>query len=125
MTSLPPTYDEAVALANCDGDDELFREIVEIYLEDSPTIVKNLKQAVMDSDAANIEKFAHALKGASGNICAEPVCDLAQMIERMGRKNELSEVRDVYRKLVKEFIRLKDSLDIMMMRASDLDDQVQ
>ena len=112
-----PVYDQNAALDICDGDDELFREIVEIYIEDSPSILKNLKQAVMDSNSSNIEKFAHALKGASGNICADPVRDLAQIIERMGRNNELSDVRDVYRKLVKEYIRLKDELDAIMAGA--------
>ncbi|QPJ64665.1 MAG: Hpt domain-containing protein [Candidatus Nitrohelix vancouverensis] len=113
MEKAPP-IDKQAAMEVCDDDMELFMEIVEVYLEDAPNLARKLKQAVMDEDAPLVEKFAHALKGASGNICAEPVRELAMQIERMGRENQLDAVRDVYRKFVKEFIRLKDNLDVMV-----------
>ncbi len=53
--------DKKQALVNCDGDEELFREIVQIFLEDSPKRIDALSQAVAADEADQIQKAAHGL----------------------------------------------------------------
>ncbi len=54
-----------------DGDFELFKELVEIFLTDSDKLIKNIEDAINDKDSEKIRKSAHTLKGAVSNFSAE------------------------------------------------------
>ena len=77
--------DKKQALVNCDGDEELFLEIVQIFLEDTPKRIEALSQAVEVDDADQIQKTAHALKGAAANLAAGPLRQASQSLEKAGR----------------------------------------
>ncbi len=94
------------ALSVCDGDEELFKELIGIFLEDSVGVADKLKQAVESGDAEAVHQNAHALKGASGNICAGPVRDAAQLLEKAGRNNDLQQAPALHKKLEQEFQKL-------------------
>ena len=75
-----------LAIERLDGDEELYREIVGVYLEDSPVQVGKLEEALKNGDAATAMRLAHSLKSASGNVGAEALRDIAYRME-MGAKN--------------------------------------
>ena len=68
---------------------------------------KHLLYAHEAGDAQQVEGRAHALKGASSNICAGPVREAAQLLERAGR----SEAPQLYKVFKKEFKRLLEHLN--------------
>ena len=57
-----------IDLHSCD--EELFLETVVAYLEDAIEHSRQLLFALEAEDAHEVEERAHALKGASANICA-------------------------------------------------------
>ncbi len=106
-----PVLNKQAALELCDDDEELFLEIVQAYLEDAMEHSRQLLHALEAGDAHEVEERAHALKGASSNICAGPVREAALQLERAGRNKDLSEAPHLYRIFKKEFQRLLEYLN--------------
>ena len=105
-----PVLNKQAALELCDDDEELFLEIVGAYLEDASEHSRQLLFALEAGDAHEVEERAHALKGASANICAGPVREAAGQLERAGRNKDLSQAPQLYSVFKKEFQRLLEYL---------------
>ena len=106
-----PVLNKQAALELCDDDEELFLEIVAAYLEDAAEHSRQLLFALEAGDAHEVEERAHALKGASSNICAGPVREAALHLERAGRNKDLSQAPQLYKVFRREFKRLLDYLN--------------
>ncbi len=109
--------DKKQALVNCDGDEELFREIVQIFLEDTPKRIEALSQAVEADDADLIQKTAHSLKGASANLAAGPLRQASQVLEKVGRDHQTALARERFRRVQHEWERLKKYLTSLRLEA--------
>ncbi len=70
-------------------DRELLLELVAVFLEDLPARVDELRQAVRAGDPPEVERVAHALKGALANFGARAAYDAASDLEKMGRGNNV------------------------------------
>ena len=108
-----PVLNKQAALELCNDDEDLFLEIVQAYLEDAMEHSKYLLYALEAGDAHQVEERAHALKGASFNICAGPVREAAQILGKAGRIEDLSEAAQLYKVFKKEFKRLFEHLNTL------------
>jgi HPt (histidine-containing phosphotransfer) domain-containing protein len=109
-----PVLNKQAALELCDDDEELFLEIVEAYFEDAIVHSRQLLYALEAGDAHEVEERAHALKGASANICAGPVQEAASQLERAGRNKDLSQAPQLYKVFKTEFKRLMEYLKSLL-----------
>jgi signal transduction histidine kinase/DNA-binding response OmpR family regulator len=75
----------------CAGDKDLLLEILDTYLAELPKMMKAIRVALADLDAPALHRAAHALKGSTSMFGAKRVCELAQRLETMGRKGELTQ----------------------------------
>lgn len=84
-SALPPDLDpEAIANLRALGDeddDTFLREIIGIYLEDTPLRLADLRTAALTGDAALYTRAAHTIKGSSSNVGALAVRALAEKLE--------------------------------------------
>jgi len=94
----PSTLDEIktrmlVELQNSMGDlaEELMPELAPMLLEDVPTTLANIRQAIMAQDAQQVEKLAHTLKGSCGSMGIMALAAHCQEIENMGRNGRLDD----------------------------------
>jgi HPt (histidine-containing phosphotransfer) domain-containing protein len=71
------------------GDEALVNEVVEIFLNDMPGQLRELREALHDQDAEKVRQKAHRIKGASANIGAQAVSGLALKIEMAGKQGDL------------------------------------
>ena len=87
---MPPDQyiDKVCALERLDGDEDLFREIVEIFLDDAPRIFLALKQARTDRAQKTSERQAHSLKGASANVGAIRLQAISRKAEDAARAGD-------------------------------------
>jgi HPt (histidine-containing phosphotransfer) domain-containing protein len=83
-------FDGAALQERVEGDVELLREIIALFLEDSPRLIEDVRAAVAAGDAAGLKRAAHTLKGAAANFGAAPVVAVALELELMGRTGNLS-----------------------------------
>ena len=75
-------------MARIDNDSELLRELVDIFREDFPRYVENLRCAVREEDMQRTAEAAHSLKGMLANFAATAAAQAAAEIEQIARRGE-------------------------------------
>jgi two-component system, sensor histidine kinase and response regulator len=85
----PFSWNRAEALGRLGGDEDLLRELCQIFLEESPKILRKLRQALAEGDAGAVMRAAHSLKGEVGYLGAGGASQAARQLEDMGRENKL------------------------------------
>ena len=90
MDVSPDIIDVSEVLERVDGDKELLGELVELFLEESPSMLADVKEAVAQQDTKALEYSAHTLKGSVGNFGAKNAYEAAFVLEQAGRAGSLS-----------------------------------
>lgn len=70
-------------------DPGLFLELVDLFLEDTPTRLRELTEALGKEDPAGLERAAHALKSSAANLGAMELSVLFKEIESASREQDL------------------------------------
>lgn len=78
------------ALDRLGGDEELLRELCQIFLEESPKLLHKLRDAVAAEDPEAVALAAHSLKGELSYLGAVEASQIANRLEEMGRVKKLS-----------------------------------
>jgi HPt (histidine-containing phosphotransfer) domain-containing protein len=86
-------------------------QLLRIFLIDSTNMMRRLEDARESGEAAQLERAAHGLKGASGTISARHVEVLARNVEELARAGRMNEARDVFDDLRREMQRLVHVLE--------------
>ncbi len=71
------------------GESDLVAELVEIYINQSPQTLNELKTSIASKDVVQTEKLAHKLKGSSANLGALRVCSICESMEEKARLGNL------------------------------------
>ena len=79
-----------VARKNTGNDAELLDNLIQIFLEEYPHMLAEIRQAIDTSDAGLLRRAAHMLKGSAALFGAQPVVDAALRLEMMGRENNFA-----------------------------------
>ena len=107
-------FDRTGALARLEGDEELYRMVLDTYLEDIPLQIVKLRETVPSGDAQELRRLAHSIKGASANIGALAVRDLSLEIElcagKSGIASKVGEAIDRLESAFKDFMRTARSV---------------
>jgi HPt (histidine-containing phosphotransfer) domain-containing protein len=91
MNSLPYNHEEL--LASVDGDEEVVREVIGLYLDSAPQLIGAISGALKKEDAAAAADAAHSLKGALMMLRANPAAAVAMEIELAIRGSDLGTAR--------------------------------
>ena len=94
-----------------EDDEELACELVEIFLEDAPEKLEMINQGVSNGDAETVEKAAHSLKGAAGNLSAKVVRELALKLETMGKGGTLDGAAELVAQVEGEYEKVRVALE--------------
>lgn len=97
-------------LERVDVDEELCNELLDIFVQDIPVRLEELKQALADNDAVLLTQHAHAIEGASANIGAHALREVAFEMEMAGRERRLDRTISLVERLERELDRLKTAL---------------
>ena len=90
------------------GDEEFFKELLQLYVTETAPAIEKLAVAVQQGEADTIMRIAHSLKSASGNLRAAQMQMLAARLEMMGRDKTLDEASSIFRELSSEFGRVRE-----------------
>ena len=74
-------------------------EFIEIYLDNSPTLLNGLSSAVPAGDLDGVIANAHQLKGGSGSIGAMQVFQYAKQLEDDAREGKSGDLESVLAEL--------------------------
>ncbi|MEX1024677.1 MAG: response regulator [Planctomycetota bacterium] len=92
-------------------DPELFQELVELFLADTPMRLDALLTAVQAGDIKGMEAAAHALKSSAANLGALRLSDLFRSIETAGRSNSLESAKPFVDRCQGEYEEAKSALE--------------
>ncbi len=102
---IDPQAIENLRTLNPDDNDEFLREIVTIYLEDTPLRIAELEQSLASADQPKFTRAAHSIKGSSANLGAMAVRAVAEQLEHQSAKQGLDQVSPLLSALKTEFAR--------------------
>jgi CheY-like chemotaxis protein len=97
---------------------DLLGELLLMFLEETPSSMRRLQQAVHGHDATAVHHMAHRLRGSGSSISAMPFADLCYELELMGERGELSGAELIMSQVEKEFDRIRDWMQIQHFVAS-------
>ena len=92
------------------GDEQLFMDVIQLFLHDCPLRLAAIKEAVDEGDPEKIRSTAHALKGAAANLSAAALFDAASVLERIGAEARVNAAEAGWRRLSAEAAEVMDVL---------------
>jgi HPt (histidine-containing phosphotransfer) domain-containing protein len=93
VAASPVTVDNTLLLKAFDGDWDFLKEVVEVFLDDYPRLLNNLRRSFNDDDCDTFMRAAHSLKGMLKNFRAETAAEVAFDLEKKGKEADLSGVQ--------------------------------
>ena len=88
-TEIAQVMNLAAAVGQMEGDTDLLREIVEIFVETAPEQLEAIETAIAAGDAARVALVAHGMKGGASNFCADRFVAAARELEHAARYGNL------------------------------------
>ncbi len=101
-----------------DGDMELFRELADLFIEDSQKLLDTIRESINSADAEKLRKYAHTIKGSVSNFSAKDAYEAAYALENIGRNNELDEAESAYSHLVEKIEEAREAMKLLMKEKS-------
>ena len=93
------------------GDEDLAKTIIEGFLMDIPNQIQTLGKLLENGDISEVERQAHMIKGAAGNVGGEVLREAAYDMERAANKGDLDIARASMQEIENRFKRLKQYMD--------------
>lgn len=90
-----------------DDDKELIKECFDDFTVDSPEMLEKIRSAIVENNAENLGKAAHAIKGSLKYLAAQAAAGIAYQLEKMGVNNNLEKAMESYESLLEECDKLK------------------
>ncbi|MFQ5515831.1 MAG: Hpt domain-containing protein [Myxococcota bacterium] len=97
-------------LQRVEGDMELARDLVELFLEDLPERMSDLRQALAGSNLELVHERAHSLKGSIANFSAHPAFEAARDLDELARSGIREGLDEAFARLENELQRAQREL---------------
>jgi PAS domain S-box-containing protein len=82
---------------------EVFADLINAYLEDSPKLIEGLINALATRNLPEVKINAHTLKSSSASLGALKLADLSKKVELCSIKNDLKESSVIIPQLIAEY----------------------
>jgi HPt (histidine-containing phosphotransfer) domain-containing protein len=73
-----------------EGDLDYLRDLVEIFVEETPQYLAAVEDAISREDAAGLNRASHMLMGVVCNFCAPDAFEAALKLETLGEAQDLN-----------------------------------
>jgi HPt (histidine-containing phosphotransfer) domain-containing protein len=94
-----------------DGGNTFLREIVGLFLEDTPQRIAEIDRFLAVGDTATLVRAAHTIKGASANVGAAALRAAAERLEHRAKNDGLADVATLIVELKTEFANASTALN--------------
>jgi HPt (histidine-containing phosphotransfer) domain-containing protein len=109
-TSREPILDLNALLRRAMGDWEIVQVVIGKFQKRVPNDLALLEKHTGEGKLESVYQIAHALKGASANLSAEPIRQAAAELEAAGRAEQLEACRAALARLAAEWHRFAGEL---------------
>jgi len=111
------SWNRQQALDRIGGDEELLRDLCEIFLSACPRLLDDLRHAVRTGDLEAVMRAAHSLKGEASYLGAGNAAQAARQLEEVARQKDLTGAEKVFTTLEREVGDLRAALQSAAARA--------
>jgi signal transduction histidine kinase/CheY-like chemotaxis protein/HPt (histidine-containing phosphotransfer) domain-containing protein len=88
----------------------LVKKVTDLFLEDTPRQLTDLRDSAQRGDCARLAKLAHALRGSAANLGAREMVRVCGELEAFGRDGDVSIVPSLVADLESQFDSVRDAL---------------
>jgi CheY-like chemotaxis protein len=106
----PVVFDPASILEQVDGDRNLLKELIDLFLAQAQKLLPAIRNAGEHGDGEAVERAAHKLKNSLGHFGDRRAFDAAQRLEFLGRQGDLALAGKAIAELEHEVARLHAAL---------------
>ncbi|OFV99814.1 MAG: hypothetical protein A3F68_05045 [Acidobacteria bacterium RIFCSPLOWO2_12_FULL_54_10] len=110
VTESNQVVDHKQLLERMNGDEDLLREAVTVFLQDYPKRLAEMSDALAIRDTEALERAAHTLRGAVGNFATGRAFAAAMELEEMGKLGRLDQADSAYALLRREIEQFDSAL---------------
>jgi len=110
----PELAGRAEFLEGLGNDPVVARRLIDLFVQDSGTLVSEIGRAIADRDADRLRRASHALKGSVSNFPLGAARDTATRMERIGFDADFDAARDMFPVLEQEIDRLRGVLPTLI-----------
>jgi PAS domain S-box-containing protein len=105
--------DRDALLDRLGGDSQLLSELIEIYLNQNPSLLAAAQRALQEKNARELARVAHTIKGSAGNFLAHATVQTAERLEAFAEEGDFSRAREAMSALGREMERLDQTLNAL------------
>jgi CheY-like chemotaxis protein len=106
------TWNRAQALARVSGDETVLREIVDLFLKDTPSVLTDIQSAAAVRDAERAKRATHRLRGSASFFEAAALTEAARRVETAFEEKRFDYVDEAVAALAREAAALTRSLTL-------------
>ncbi len=99
------------ALSRVAGDEQMLRELAQIFLEESPVWVDKIATSIANEEPEGVFRAAHDIKGSTEVFRAESAAQAAKQLEKMGREDDLEGADEAFGALKAELVWVRNALE--------------
>ncbi len=98
-------------LASFDDDGTFMKEMVQIYLEETPKLIKQLTESLKEKKIEEFVRAAHTLKSSSANLGAMELSEMSKNLEYKGKNGKIDGLNSEVEEIKAEFSKVKAILE--------------
>lgn len=91
--------DEPQLMSRVDNDPQLLEGLVDLFVEEYPRCLDEMRVALEKRDAKTVMRNAHSLKGSTGNLAAKLASEAAFKLERLAQAGDWAHVESELQEL--------------------------
>lgn len=108
---IDPEAIENLRALNPDDAEGFLRDIIGIFLEDTPQRLEELKVSLAQGDQVRFTRAAHSIKGSSSNLGAVPLRAIAEKLEHDSRSQGLNNLQGLLDQIAATYAATKAELE--------------
>jgi HPt (histidine-containing phosphotransfer) domain-containing protein len=114
----PPmdVLDEVLLMSRVDNDPQLLKDLVDLFLEECPHLLDEIKVALDEKDTKGAERGAHSLRGSVANLAAKSATEAALKVERHAKDGDWVQAARGLEELECQLERLKPALNAVQVK---------
>jgi HPt (histidine-containing phosphotransfer) domain-containing protein len=92
------------------GNEELFREVIDLFITEAPRQIEELRQAIDAGNLDAVERISHSIRGELACLGFTKVAERAGILEELGRGGEFDKIGDAFQRLRTELVTLTEEV---------------
>jgi two-component system sensor histidine kinase/response regulator len=104
---------DAIRALGSEGD-ALLERVIHTFVDDTPTMLRQLHASVRSGDTPAMRQAAHSLKSSSANVGADALAQLFREIEQLGRQDTAHGASVLMADIDREFSAVRQSFSAML-----------